>query len=63
VSAVLWITVALPHQHLPLLLLLLLLLQAGVCILREAGGEVLDPSGAPWDVMSRRVPALSKTTA
>ncbi|WIA39549.1 hypothetical protein OEZ86_005638 [Tetradesmus obliquus] len=28
---------------------------AGVCILREAGGQVLDPAGGAWDVMSRRV--------
>ncbi|KAF6258437.1 putative inositol monophosphatase 3 [Scenedesmus sp. NREL 46B-D3] len=44
---------------------------AGVCILREAGGQVLDPSGCLWDVMSRRVlgsnarlcPAVAKLLA
>jgi inositol-phosphate phosphatase/L-galactose 1-phosphate phosphatase len=28
---------------------------AAVCILREAGGEVLDPAGGPFNLMSRRV--------
>lgn len=36
-----------------------LLSRAGACILKEAGGELLDPAGGPWDVMSRRVLAAN----
>jgi 3'-phosphoadenosine 5'-phosphosulfate (PAPS) 3'-phosphatase len=32
---------------------------AGAIILREAGGQLLDPSGAPWHVNSRRVLAAN----
>jgi inositol-phosphate phosphatase/L-galactose 1-phosphate phosphatase len=32
---------------------------AGAIILREAGGQLLDPSGGPWHVNSRRVLAAN----
>jgi hypothetical protein len=32
---------------------------AGAIILREAGGELLDPAGGPWHVNSRRVLAAN----
>jgi hypothetical protein len=44
---------------------------AGAIILQEAGGAVLDPTGGPWGIMSRRVlgtnthlgPAVAKLLA
>jgi fructose-1,6-bisphosphatase/inositol monophosphatase family enzyme len=32
---------------------------AGAVILREAGGQLLDPAGGPWHVNSRRVLAAN----
>lgn len=32
---------------------------AGAVILREAGGQLLDPCGGPWHVNSRRVLAAN----